>query len=65
MKRIFLVLTVALMMAAMMVASAMPAFAVTDTSPNCRDGQSHALGGGDKDPDNFRKHFIRGAFICE
>ena len=56
MKRILLVLTVALMMAAMMVASAMPAFAVTDNTPNCNKGQGNAAFDGNKELDNAFKH---------
>jgi hypothetical protein len=65
MRRIILVLSVAALMAAMLVASAVPAFAVTDTSPNCNKGQGHATFNGNKDDDKALKHFIRAIAVCE
>ncbi len=64
MRRIFSVLAVTALMVAMLVASAMPAFADpnTSTTPNCRSGQDTAAANtGDK----FAKHFFRSLFECE
>ena len=65
MRRIFSVLAVTALTAAMLVASAMPAFAVSDNTPNCRNGQSQAAGSGNKDFGNFFKHFLRVELLCE
>ena len=59
MKRIFAVLAVTALMVAMLVASALPAFAdPTHTPPNCADGQlTAALNVNDlKNRDNFFRH---------
>jgi len=59
MKRIFAVLAVAALMAAMLVASALPAFAdPTHTTPKCAEGQlTAALNVNDlKNVENFLRH---------
>jgi hypothetical protein len=48
MKRILLLVTVALVMAAMMLASAMPAFATHECTKDDRAGVQHASGQGNK-----------------
>ena len=71
MRRILLVMAAAALMAAMLMASAMPAFAqATDTTPNCHDGQGNAAfnqidPNGPFNSDNFFKHLNRGGLACE
>ena len=54
-----LVVAVAALMALMMAASAMPAFAQAG-SPNCAQGQFNAADNPNKDVGNSLKHIIKG-----
>ena len=65
MRRIILVLTVTAIMAAMLVASAMPAFAAgkSENAPNCAQGQITATFHQKTMEDAF-KHFDKALYQC-